>query len=208
MAEPTVAETDDGGGEMEEPDSPDDPLDDAEEMAAAEADAPEPEGEPNVAEAELSDDDLSGDAGDLFTGTEEADVDGDDGDEESADESDESGEDSDALDGLGERGESMEEAINEGAGRLGVLGLDDGDEKDDLEAELTEVFGAFRLGYFGSRFMEEYIFTDDEDEVDPMWGLFGAALCCVGVVVWMRPDGEEMVETARDAVENIAGGSL
>ena len=215
MAAPEVAtESGEGGPELADDDEPDDvageSLDAAEEMAeqaSGESDAPEPDGEPNVEEVELSDDDLTGDASDLFTGTEDAtsgssDDEGDDADD------DESDGDTDALDALGQRGESMEEAINDGAARLAVVGLDDEDDKEGLQDEFTEVFEAFRLGYFGSRFMEEYVFTDDDEEVDPTWGLLGAMLTCGAFIVWMRPDGDEMVGKAKDAVEGIIGGDL
>jgi len=215
MAAPEVAtESGDGGPELGDDEEPDDvageSLDAAEELAeqaSGESDAPEPEGEPNVEEVELSDDDLTGDASDLFTGTEDATSgssdDGGDGDDE-----EESDDETDALDALGQRGESMEEAINDGAARLAVVGLDDEDDKDGLQDEFTEVFEAFRLGYFGSRFMEEYVFTDDDEEVDPTWGLLGAMITCGAFIVWMRPDGDEMVGMAKDAVEGIIGGDL
>jgi len=219
MATPEVAtESGDGGPELADDEDGDVPegesLDAAEELAAEEQEqtdesaAPKPdEEEPDVAEVELSEDDLDGSASDLFTGTEDASSDesADGGDDESdgGDDPDE-----DPLDALGERGESMEGAINDGAARLAVVGLDDGDEKEDLHDEFTEVFEAFRLGYFGSRFMEEYVFAADDEEVDPTWGLLGAAACCTALVIWMRPDGDEMVGRAREAVENLAGGAL
>jgi hypothetical protein len=217
--EPEVAtDSDDGGGGgdmAEEPATPDDDLEAAEDMAGgvedveAEPDqeAPEPEGEPDVEEVDLTEDDLTGSADDLFTGTDDAQGGGsDDTQADDSEDSDDSS-DEDPLDALDARGESMEEAINDGAARLAVVGLDD-DEQSDLQEEFTEVFEAFRLGYFGSRFMEEYIFAADDEEVDPTWGLFGACLTCCAFVVWMRPDGDEMVGKAREAVENIAGGSI
>jgi len=44
--------------------------------------------------------------------------------------------------------------------------------------------------------------------VDPTWGLLGAMLTCGAFIVWMRPDGDEMVGKAKDAVEGIIGGDL
>ena len=203
MAVPEVVE-DDGeeqpegatGGEAETE------ADDLDEMEAPD----------EVAEVELTDDDLEGEASDLFTGTEDGATDGDDTDgaesDESGDESEDDSEPGDALGDLGDRGESLESTVNEGAARLAVVGLEDDEEKDALEDEFTEVFEAFRLGYFGTRFMEEYVFTSDDGEVEPTWGLLGASLCCLAVVVHMRPDGDEMVDRAKGAVENIAGGQL
>lgn len=214
MAAPEVAEQDDDDDATPSPDGPGgDPLDDAKELAEdaeQEADAPEPEGEPTVEEVDLTDDDLTADGSDLFTGTEDAQKDStsdeSDAEGDGSDESDDA-DDDDVLDALDARGESMETAINEGVARLAVVGLDD-DERGDLEDEFTEVFEAFRLGYFGSRFAEEYVFAADDEEVDPTWGLVGAMLVCTAFTVWMRPDGDELVGRAREAVENIAGGSL
>lgn len=216
MDAPEIAEETEGD-DQDGPDDHDDVAGDALEAAEEETKeasgdttAPEPSDDPDVAEVDLTDDDLAEGKDDLFTGTEEASSsDGDDSSSES-DDSDDSDEqdDGDALDALDQRGEGMEEAINDGAARLAVVGLDDDGEKEDLEDEFVEVFESFRLGYFGSRFMEEYVFTADDDEVDPVWGLFGAALCCTAIVVWMRPDGDEMVDRAKEAVEGIAGGSL
>ena len=211
MAAPTVAtESDDSAPEIANDVPEGESLDAAEEVAAEEqADesaAPQPdEEEPDVAEADLSEDDLGDSSSDLFTGTEEASGDVSGGDSEESDSDDSGG---DALDELGERGESMEGAINDGAARLAVVGLKDEDEKEDLHDEFTEVFEAFQLGYFGSRFMEEYVFAADDGEISPTWGLLGAAACCTALAIWMRPDGDEMVGRAREAVENIAGGAL
>jgi hypothetical protein len=197
-------------GDEEQPDEQP-PADDGEADVDAD-DLDEIEAPDEVAEVELTDDDLEGQASDLFTGTEDGATDGGDtdGDEsdESGDESEDDSEPGDALGDLGDRGESLESTVNEGAARLAVVGLEDDDEKDALEDEFTEVFEAFRLGYFGTRFMEEYVFTSEDGEVEPTWGLLGASLCCLAVVVHMRPDGDEMVDRAKGAVENIAGGTL
>ena len=191
MPAPTVTEE-------PEPEPEQEGADDAE--APESADTPEPEAEPDVAEVDLSDGDLrDGSADDLFTGQDDATT--DDAESDGGDDGD--GDDSPGLDELGERGEGLEEAINDGAARLSVVGIEDDDTADDLEEEFAEVFQSFRLGYFGSRFAEEYVFVSDDDEVDPAWGLFGASLTCLALVIWMRPDGEEMVGKAREAVENI-----
>ena len=197
-----VEETDDEPG----PDVEDEDVEEPESEEESEPEAeptPEPKGEPDVEEVDLTDDDLDG-GGDLFTGTDDA-TGSSDGDVEES-ESDEDEEDGgDVLDGLDERGEAAENAINEGMARLAVVGLED-DEREDLLDEFEEVFKAFRLGYFGSRFLEEYVFAPEDDEVDPTWGLVGAMLCCVAFTVWMRPDGDELVGDAKEAIGNIAGG--
>ena len=90
----------------------------------------------------------------------------------------------------------LEETINEGAARLAVVGLDEGKQKDDLETEFVDVFGAFRLGFYGEQVAEEYLMVDDDD-VDPVWGLLGTAIVCSAFAIWMRPDGDEQIRRAR-----------
>lgn len=157
----------------------------------------QPAEEPDVAEVELREDDFDGGGG-LFDDVEDAD---DDPDTDDGDEGD-----GDPLDALDDRGEALEGAINEGFARLGVAGLPD-DEQDDLEGEFTEIFEAFRMGYFGSRMVEEYVFVDDGQEVDPAWGFAGSAFCALAIILWMRPDGDEQMGRITDAVGNIAGGA-
>jgi hypothetical protein len=60
------------------------------------------------------------------------------------------------------------------------------------------------MGHFGAGFLDKYIFTDDEP-VDPAWGLLGAVLCCCAMTIWMRPDGDEIVQDAKDALAEIGG---
>lgn len=157
-------------------------------------DQDEPDGqaatdEPNISEVDLSDDEFSG-GGDLFDGVEEASTDGSD--------------DADST-GIGNKAESLESTINQGAARAAVIGLDDS-VADDLETEFQETFEAFRLGFFGAEFAEEYVFVEDGDEIDPAWGLLGSALLCMSLVVWMRPDGDQAVDRAKSAVSNLTGG--
>jgi len=154
------------------------------------------ETEPDVAEVELHEDDFDG-GGDLFDDIEDADDDPD---------TDDDGDGDDPLDALDDRGEALEGAINEGFARLGVAGLPE-DEQDDLEDEFSEIFEAFRLGYFGSRVVEEYVFVDGDDEVDPAWGFAGSAFCAFALILWMRPDGDEQMKRITNAVGNISGGA-
>lgn len=163
---------------------------------------------PDVAEVELTEDDLDAGEG-LFSGDEEADTGSSSSDPEGEDEEDGSESGEDAADDLFEFDEDsksgqMADAINEGAARLAVSGLD-GDEKDDLEDEFAEVFGSFRLGYFGAEAAEEYVFSGEED-VDPLWGLLGTMILCAGFSLWMRPDGDEKIERMKDAIGNMADG--
>jgi hypothetical protein len=201
--QPDVEEVfEDDRDESKETADHDDPHQD-DDTETVDAEDVEREDDPDVAEVDLSASDLSGDGSDLFTGTDDADESAGSADASSDESDDETGED-EPLDALGERGEGMESAINEGAARLSVVGLE-GEEADDLEKEFSEVFKSFRLGYFGSRVMEEYVFTDEDEEVDPAWGLFGSVLTCAALVVWLRPDSEEIVEQTREAVANISG---
>lgn len=139
----------------------------------------------HVEEVELGSNDYGGD--DLFDDVEDAEG-TDDGD----------GEDGDPFDLDGATG-GLEDAINDGAARLAVLGLE-GDEQTELEDEFQEVFGAFRLGHFAALTTEEYVLSDREDEIDPAWGLLGSALVCGAVVMCMRPDGDEQIERMKEAV--------
>ena len=176
MAEPDVA------GTADVPSVPDTSSDDE---ADADLDADGPE---SVAEVELGDDDFGGD--DLFDGVDEP------SESPSESEGDSSGsamEDLDAATG------GLSSAMNEGAARLAVVGLED-DEKSELQAEFEEVFGAFRLGHYAGACAEEYVLADTEDDVDPAWGLLGSVLVCSAVVVWMRPDGEEHIEQMKSAL--------
>lgn len=194
MPAPTVEEA-----EAEEEPEADEETDDLDGGPSTDGDVPD------VEEVELQEDDLGSPDpdSDLFTGSD--DVSSTETSSSGSDDEEDDDEDTDPLDALGARGESMESAVNEGAARLAVVGLDETD-REDLEDEFVDVFEAFRLGYFGSRAMEEYVFISDDEEVDPIWGLLGSMIICTAFVVWMRPDGEEKVSQARDAIENMAGG--
>lgn len=108
---------------------------------------------------------------------------------------------------------SFEEPINAGAARLAVVGIEDDDQQDSLNDEFEEVFEEFQLGHYGSETMHEYVLTD-ADDIDPIWGLCGSMLLCTAIVVWMRPDGDELIADARENLATMrgtagpAGGSL
>ena len=74
----------------------------------------------------------------------------------------------DVLGDLDDRGGKMEVIIIDGGARLAIVGLE---ESDDLEDEFQEVFEAFRLGFFVTRFSEEYVLFGDDEAIDPAWGL-------------------------------------
>lgn len=212
----------DAGTALDEPDE-DPPVSsatdtdaDADLEAGAVEDANDQQGDKrdvSEATAELTDDDFQSGGGDLFSDVEDSetqastDSDGEDG---------EASEDGDPMEGIagGLDGNqaAMEDAINEGAARLAVVGLgaedfeDSSLDKDGLEEEFAETFEAFRLGYFGSQSIDKYVLTPADGDVSPAWGLAGAMLMAAAMAFWMRPDGDEKVQQMREAVEGLAGG--
>jgi len=102
------------------------------------------------------------------------------------------------------RSRGLASDINAGAARLAVLGLDDEGvtndgkvwKKDDLQDEFLEVFEACRLGHYGSICVEEYLLVETDD-IHPVWGLAGAMLICAAVVVFRRPDGDQLIDTTK-----------
>lgn len=199
-------------------------VDDDDQEASADADdghhgssEPDPSGssenpsveDVNVEEIELSDDDFG--EGGLFSGVEGADGDGDDDDESSRSGDEQPGEESSADDLFDMSGSSnsgkLQETINEGAARLAVVGLDEGDEKDALETEFVDVFASFRLGYYGSEFANKYLFAPADGDVDPAWAMLGTVLVCAAFSVAMRPDTDEQIARMKGVVGNIGGTS-
>jgi hypothetical protein len=178
------------------------------------------EGDVEEVELELSDEDLGGDLFDGVENAQDADASGDSaggrgiqaaGDDEGGEDVDEDEEADPVAGGLEGNAEAMEDAINDGAARLACIGLQDDDLDDDmatgdLEAEFVETFEAFRLGYYGSRVVDEYLLAPDEDEVNPAWGLAGSALMALAMAVWLRPDGADKVRAARESIEGLADG--
>jgi hypothetical protein len=177
------------------------------------------EGDVEEVELELSEEDLGGDLFDGVENAQDADTDasndvvggrGIQADDDGGEDVDED-EEEPVADGLEGNAEQMEDAINDGAARLAVVGLQDDDLDDDmktgdLEAEFVETFEAFRLGYYGSRVVDEYLLAPEEDEVNPAWGLAGSAMMALAMAVWLRPDGAEKVRRARESIEGLADG--
>lgn len=99
--------------------------------------------------------------------------------------------------------------INSGVARAAVIGLDDEwatetgqtKKKSDLESEFKETFEAFRLGHYGKICAEEYLLV--EEDIHPAWGLLGAALICSAVIVYKRPDGDEVIDSVQDKIGNV-----
>jgi len=108
----------------------------------------------------------------------------------------------------------MEEAINEGAAEAALFGLTSEDwegadlTRNQAQDQLVGIFQAFRLGYFGSQVVEEYIMEPADGDVSPAWGLLGSALIAAAFALYVRPDGGEVAEQVRDQVAAIAGGEL
>lgn len=184
------------------------------------ADIPEPEAEVDDAPADTEtadpfegDDDIEVDLADTSVG-EETSSDGPfSGDDdvttptsEEAGSSDVSASDiQQGMEALGDDSQ-LDEAINEGFARLAVVGLDDGEEKDSLEMEFAEVFEMFRLGHFGSEAVQEYVLTGPEEDVDPLWAFTVSLAMSTALVVYMRPDRTEIVESAKDSLSRFTGG--
>jgi hypothetical protein len=186
-----TADSDDRGAEIDLEDETDD---------ATDGDADE-ENEDEIEEIDPTDEELGGNGG-LFSGVEDA---GGESSETGGDAEQEDQTTSEGEAGIGSTPPQLEQTINEGAARLAVVGLDDDDEADDLEEEFQEVFQTFRLGHFGARTIDEYILIDDED-VSPAWGLAATIAACTAFTLWMRPDGEDQLKRAKEAIDSIANG--
>lgn len=188
MSEPAVEASDDTDADTpEEPDNGENVEDDEEEVDMVKTDVEttgvDPDGFFDEVEAESGGDAVDND---MFDGVDDA-------------------ADSDEDDGGSNRepNTSLAENINRGFSRAAVIGLDetweteDGDEKnkEDLRKEFEETFEMFRLGHYGSICAEEYL--NMEDDIHPAWGLLGASLICSAVIVYKRPDGEDLLETSK-----------
>lgn len=159
---------------------------------------------------ELPDEGSSGDDGDFEVG--EADlgldeedglVSGFDGFEESEDDGSEdaggggSGGGSGGLDG------DIQSAINSGVASLGAAGLR-GRERERLETELEHIAGQFKLGYFGQQVVEKYLETDIQN-IPPEYGLAAASIAFAVVVIYKRPDSDELLNELKMKVQELSG---
>ncbi|APW99398.1 acyl-CoA dehydrogenase [Halobiforma lacisalsi AJ5] len=159
-----------------------------------------------IEEVELTDDDLAD--GDLFAGVDDVDDEKtENGNDDTEDESTSDNVDPDeqfTFSGDNPTAK-LQTSIEDGAAKLATVGLDD-EQQDALEDDLRDVFSAFRLGYYGAEFANEYILVDGNDEVDPAWALLGSSLACAAVAVAMRPDSDEQIARLKDAA-NLGGAS-
>lgn len=192
MATPDVAESGDSG-DAESPDVSGDVVEDEEEdvkmvQASVEDTGADPDGFFDDVDTESG----GGSGDNIFDGTDEA--------------------DSDSSDSAAEtRASGLAADINRGAARLSVIGLDDewqtdggeSKKKDDLKDEFQETFEAFRLGHYGSVVVEEYLLIE-RDDIHPVWGLVGAMLICAAVVVYRRPDGDQLVDTGKQKLGDVS----
>lgn len=188
MSEPAVEDGSDGG-DAPEP-SGGDAATDEEDVEMVQTDIEEsgvdPDGFFDGVETD-SGDDVEEAASSIFDGTDSSDSD--------------TGEVPEASD---TRSGGLASDINNGVARAAVIGLDDEWEtpsgetrsKDDLKQEFKETFEAFRLGHYGAICAEEYLLQDAED-IHPVWGLVGASLICAAVIVYRRPDGDQVVDSAK-----------
>lgn len=100
---------------------------------------------------------------------------------------------------IAERGGMLASNINNGFARAAVIGIENHQEKDRLYQEFQETFATFQLGYYGEQVVHEYLDPDMED-IHPVAGLVGAMLLCTAVVIYKRPDSDELIQTARNTV--------
>jgi len=208
MAEPSVMDSVSSGDNLDTPDTgaADDPDGDSD----SEAD----EDEIEMVQTDISTTQVDPDG--FFDGVDKEATSGDDmGDSvfDGVDDSDESSGSSES--GAETRSTGLAADINRGVARAGVIGLEDtwetpsGQEKtkDELRQEFEETFEAFRLGHYASICAEEYLLTDAED-ISPVWGLIGASLICSAVIVYRRPDGDQVVEKAKLKLGSTDMGSI
>lgn len=204
----SAPELDDEADEDVDPDEEVSGSDDEE----SEQDLPTDDGDVEVAQTDVSetghdpdglfdDIDTSSSGGDsMFDG-----VDGDDS----------NGTDDDSSEAASTRSTGLAADINRGAARAGVIGLDDEWEtpsgetrtKDELRTEFEETFEAFRLGHYGSEVIEEYLLVETDD-IHPVWGLVGAMLICAAVIVFRRPDGDQLIDSTKMKIGQIDVSNL
>lgn len=216
-AEPVVESADNSEGESE-PDSSDtdddgsDLTDDLEEMAeevsevAGVTEEDVDEGRVGVQTADLTDDsepaDDDDELSDWFDGVEDADLSNDDEDDDS-DDSDGGSGSSVSMGGDDTDLAAAADKLDNIAARMATQGLPE-DEKDELEGEFEEFFSLMGLGDSWVEFLEEYILVDGMDEeVDPATRALGTTLAALVLVMYMRPDGQEVAASTWSNMQNI-----
>lgn len=99
---------------------------------------------------------------------------------------------------------TIQEAIEEGMAEVAVVGLR-GRERDRVRSEMEAVASKFKLGYFGEQVAQKYL-KRDLDDIPPEYGLAAAMLAFAAVTLYKRPDGEQKVREAVDALRNSISG--
>jgi hypothetical protein len=201
MSAPQPAPSEVGEDGDEEP-HPDEAFDEPQEAPFDGVEEPDVE----LAEVDIGEPVDEGDGDDAFDGVEDEDVGGGGaGGFDGVDK--EPGEDWGAPSGP-DSTEAIAESINQGAARAAVIGLQDEFEvngetqtKDDLREEFEEVFEVANLGTFGAQSAEKYLRV--EGEVDPLMGFAASLLACTALVLWMRPDGDEVIGRVSERVQHI-----
>lgn len=102
--------------------------------------------------------------------------------------------------------DELDQIIIEGFARAAVIKIEPKSEQSKLQDEFEEVFESFRLGYFGREVIYEYLVIDEQDNIDPIWGFFGSVLMCLVVVMWMRPDSDEITSKATESLSDLIDG--
>jgi len=161
----------------------------------------------DVETAEVEKEDVKSDSGKFgFDETEDADGTEDAGESE-GEEDEEGGSDRPlgSLEDLDEGGQIAAD-INAGVASLGVIGIEDEDVQEELREDFFKTARDFRLGYYGEQCAEEYILSDNDDDISPVWGLVVAAAICGTIFILRRPDTEEIQQKARNQFQKIGSG--
>lgn len=175
------------------------------------------EGNVGMQMADLSGDDEDEDEDEWIDGIEDFDPDNEteDDTEDNTSTEDTSESTDDALAGMpGDEELSMAaDKLDNLAAKIAVRGLEDDDEKEEIQGELEEIFDLIGLGNSWVDFLEEYILQDMDEDVDPATRAFGTTVVALMLVIYYRPDGDEIanksVESASTAVQKIkkSGGN-
>lgn len=132
----------------------------------------------------------------LFDGDEDTDTD---------DTADSSNDPLDDLMGGGSGGpanEGVSRAVNDGIAAVATAGLED--DRDEYEDEFKHIAEQFRVGHFGERIAEEYLFVEGEEPVDPFLGFVGSIAAFGVFCLMMRPDRDEQIDRIRETAQDLA----
>lgn len=177
MAQPKLESEDDAPEEANSEANSEAPTEDEAEVAMTDVgEVGDPDGFFDGVDADPEGDENDTDAGDFF-----------DGKESSSDDSQSSSPD-EML--------PIANRANATVAKLGVFGLDENEQKDDLHDEFLELAETVQFGTFTEKTVHKH-FSEDLD-IDPVWGMVGASLILASAVVLKRPDvdTEEIKEKA------------